>query len=235
MPSRLTRSSTPTSGGTRPHHDTEPLRVLLLDLDGVLVDTRPVMENAWHQVREAHSLDVPFEEYERHLGRPFADIMEQLGLADVEPIHQTYSKASTAASHLARQFDGVPEVLHAFAIADWRLGIVTSKPLDRATPLLAQLGVPFATVRTPSGVGRGKPAPDPILLALIDLGADPADALYVGDMAVDQEAARRAGVSYVHASWGYGTPSSPAPVVAESPKDLLRLMDTGPFLEGSLL
>ncbi|MBM7166964.1 HAD family hydrolase [Streptomyces sp. G44] len=233
MPSRLTPS--PPSGGTRLGFDTEAVRVLLLDLDGVLVDTRPVMESAWRQVREDHGLDVPFEEYERHLGRPFGDIMKQLGLADAEPIHQTYSKASTAASPLARQFDGVAEVLHAFAAAQWRLGIVTSKPLDRATPLLAQLGVPFATVRTPNGLGRGKPAPDPILLALIDLGADPAEALYVGDMAVDQEAARRAGVPYVHAGWGYGTPSPPAPIVAESPKDLLRLMDPGPFLEGSLV
>ncbi|WP_236043901.1 HAD family hydrolase [Streptomyces pilosus] len=224
----------PPSGGTRLGFDTEAVRVLLLDLDGVLVDTRPVMERAWHQVRADHSLHMPFEEYERHLGRPFADIMEQLGLADAEPIHLTYSKASTDASHLARQFDGVAEVLHAFAAADWRMGIVTSKPLERATPLLAQLGVPFATVHTPNGVGRGRPAPDPIMLALIDLGADPADALYVGDMAVDQEAASRAGVSYVHAGWGYGTPSSPAAVVAESPKDLLRLVDTGPFLEGTL-
>ncbi|MFJ6755341.1 HAD family hydrolase [Streptomyces sp. NPDC091273] len=176
---------------------------------------------------------MPFEMYERHLGRPFADIMDQLGLADAEAIHQTYSQASTAASHLARQFDGVAEVLHAFASTEWRLGIVTSKPLNRAAPLLAQLGVPFATVRTPNGVGRGKPAPDPILLALIDLGADPADALYIGDMAVDQEAARRAGVPYVHAAWGYGAPGRPAPVVAQSPKDLLRLMDSGPLLEGS--
>lgn len=54
------------------------------------------------------------------------------------------------------------------------------------------------------------------------------------DVGVDQEAARRAGVSYVHAGWGYGTPSPPAAVVAESPKDLLPLMDTGPLLEGSL-
>ncbi|WP_254706009.1 hypothetical protein [Streptomyces vilmorinianum] len=54
-------------------------------------------------------------------------------------------------------------------------------------------------------------------------------------MAVDQEAARRAGVPYVHAGWGYGCPGSPSPVIAESPKNLLRLLSLGPFLEGSLL
>ncbi|MFH9071341.1 HAD family hydrolase [Streptomyces alboflavus] len=218
--------------------DVDPRHVLLLDLDGVLVDTRPVMESAWKAVQESHGIDVPFEEYERHLGRPFNDIMERLELTDVGGIHAIYSRASMAAAHLARQFDGIAEVLHAFVAADWRLGIVTSKPLDRATPLLAQLGCPFATVRVPGGQGRGKPAPDPLLLALVDLGADPAHGTYVGDMAVDQEAARRAGVSYIHAGWGYGCPGTPTPEIAQSPKDLLRLLDARhrdtAFVEGSL-
>ncbi|MER5202267.1 HAD family hydrolase [Streptomyces sp. NPDC002825] len=212
-----------------------PPKALLLDLDGVLLDTRPVMERAWQQVRKEHGLDVSFEEYERHLGRPFADIMERLGFTESERFHRTYDEASIAASNHAREFDGTVQVLHTFVAAGWLLGIVTSKPLERAAPLLTSLGCPFSTVRTPNGGGRGKPAPDPVLLALIDLGVDPADAVYVGDMAVDQEAARRAGVPYVHASWGYGNPGSPSPVVAEAPRDLLRLLSPGPFLEGSLL
>ena len=35
---------------------------------------------------------------------------------------------------------------------------------------------------------------------------DPAETLYVGDMPTDREAADRAGIDYVHASWGYGEP-----------------------------
>ncbi|MEV0929233.1 HAD-IA family hydrolase [Streptomyces phaeochromogenes] len=213
--------------------------VLLLDLDGVLVDTRPVMQEAWRAVQRGHGIDLPFEMYEQHLGRPFNDIMERLELADADRIHQTYTEASQAASPLARPFEGVEEVLHAFAAADWRLGVVTSKPLDRAAPLLAQLGCPFATVRAPGGPGRGKPAPDPLLLALVDLAADPASGTYVGDMEVDREAARRAGVSYVHAAWGYGAPGTPAPQIAQSPADLLRLLNvsgkSAPLIEGSLL
>jgi len=211
--------------------------VLLLDLDGVLVDTRPVMQEAWRAVQQRHGIDLPFEMYEQHLGRPFNDIMERLELADADRIHQTYAEASKAAFSLARPFEGVEEVLHAFAAADWRLGVVTSKPLDRAAPLLAQLGCPFATVRAPGGPGRGKPAPDPLLLALVDLAADPASATYVGDMEVDREAAHRAGVSYVHAAWGYGAPGSPTTRIAQSPVGLLRLLDvsekSAPVIEGS--
>ncbi|MFF4835157.1 HAD family hydrolase [Streptomyces sp. NPDC001315] len=215
-------------------------RVLLLDLDGVLLDTRPVMEQAWSEVRRVHGINIPFEAYAQHLGRPFDAIMELLGLEAVtDAIHRTYTQALANSSSAAREFDGMRETLFALAAAGWQLGVVTSKTLDRAAPLLTRLGCPFATIRASDGPGRGKPAPDPILLALVDLGADPGCATYVGDMAVDHEAARRAGVSYVHAGWGYGTPGLPTPEIAGEPKDLLRLVDAkapaGPFVEGSVL
>ncbi|MCP3821827.1 HAD-IA family hydrolase [Streptomyces sp. A3M-1-3] len=214
-------------------------RALLLDLDGVLLDTRPVMREAWRKVQEDHHLDIPFAAYEAHLGREFSDIMERLGVVDADGVHRTYGAASTAAAHLAQEFIGITDVLHAFVAAGWRLGVVTSKHVDRAGPLLAQLGCPFGTVRTPTGSGRSKPAPDPLLLALVELGVDPASAVYIGDMPVDREAATRAGVPYIHAAWGYGEPGSPAVAVAQSPTDLLALLHQAtactPFVEGSLV
>lgn len=213
-------------------------RVLLLDLDGVLADTRPVMRVAWQAVQEQHGVDRPFEDYEQHLGRPFADIMAQLELEDAASIHETYAEASRAAAHLARPFPGIDESLHAFIAEGWLLGVVTSKPLDRAAPILAQVGCPFATVQAPSGRTRGKPAPDTLLLALLALSADPGWATYVGDMPIDGEAASRAGMHYIHAAWGYGAPAEPRPLVAQTPGDLfptLAASHSGPFLEGSLL
>lgn len=194
------------------------------------------MEVAWQEVRSAHGLDIPFASYERYLGREFGDIMQRLGVADGEAVRRTYEAKSVVAAHLARAFPGVVEVLRAFVASGWRLGVVTSKHVDRAAPLLAHLGCPFATVRTPAGPGRAKPAPDPILLALVDLGVDPAAAVYVGDMAVDQESAARAGIAYIHAGWGYGQPGAPAPEIADSPMALLQLLSSAePLVEGSLV
>ncbi|MFJ9026691.1 HAD family hydrolase [Streptomyces sp. NPDC102259] len=218
---------------TVPTHESPPapatandhrLRALLLDIDGVLLGTRPVMRKAWQRVQEIHGVALPFRDYERHLGREFGDIMQRLGVTDAEAVRRTYEAESVATAHLEQEFAGIVETLHAFVAADWRLGVVTSKHVDRAAPLLARLGCPFATIRTPAGAGRTKPAPDPLLLALVDLGVDPASAVYVGDMAVDQESAARAGVPYVHAGWGYGQPTAPDPETAASPKDLLSLL-----------
>ncbi|CAM5322716.1 HAD family hydrolase [Streptomyces abikoensis] len=234
--------STPRPAIQSPHTDParrSGQRSLLLDLDGVLLDTRPVMQKAWRAVQQRHRIDVPFEQYEQHLGRPFNDIMRRLAVTDAEAVHRTYSEASKAVAHLARPFVGVEEVLHTLVARGWLLGVVTSKPLDRAAPLLAQLGCPFGSVRAAGGPGRGKPAPDPLLLALVDLCADPAQATFVGNMAVDHEAARRAGIAYVHAAWGYGSSGAPVPPIARAPEDLLHFLGesrhSGPFLEGSLL
>jgi phosphoglycolate phosphatase-like HAD superfamily hydrolase len=46
----------------------------------------------------------------------------------------------------------------------------------------------------PEDVARPKPAPDMLRVALERLGVAPARALYVGDMGVDVETARAAGV-----------------------------------------
>ncbi|MER5642641.1 HAD family hydrolase [Kitasatospora sp. NPDC002227] len=198
-------------------------RALLLDLDGVLWDTLPVMEVGWAAVQQEHSVSLPFAAYQEHLGRPFHDIMRLLGLPNADILLAAYEQSCALAADRARPFAGMFDVLHALVRRGWTLGVVTSKPLHRAEPLLARTGTPFATVRTP-GRERGKPAPDPLLTALLDLRLDPAQAVYVGDMAVDQECARRAGVAYVHAGWGYGRPDEPAPPIAQVPADLLELL-----------
>ena len=59
-------------------------------------------------------------------------------------------------------------------------------------------------VPTPNDALKGKPAPDHILYAMSELNMNASDTLYIGDMDVDYEAAKRAQVIYVHALWGYG-------------------------------
>jgi phosphoglycolate phosphatase-like HAD superfamily hydrolase len=59
-------------------------------------------------------------------------------------------------------------------------------------------------VPTSNDALKGKPAPDHILYAMSELNMNASDTLYIGDMDVDYEAARRAHVNYVHALRGYG-------------------------------
>ncbi|WP_405657801.1 HAD family hydrolase [Streptomyces sp. NBC_00079] len=201
--------------------------LMLFDLDGVLIDSLPTMRAAWEAVTVRAGIQVPFEAYVKHLGRPFRDILRLLGLKDTEQFTKAYEDAAIGFSHLSQPFPGVEQALRDIAATGCRLGVVTSKSADRARPLVDGLDVPFAVLRAP-GHGRGKPSPDSLLLALVECATDPGDALYVGDMAVDQEAALRAGMRYVHAGWGYGSPTEQLPLILEGPTQLVGLVRVNP-------
>ena len=89
----------------------------------------------------------------------------------------------------------------------YKLSIVTSKDRQRTLSLLeGDLGINVDGLICGDDLppDRGKPNPDPLLLACVTVGATPRESIYVGDMEFDQQAADEAGIQYVHAGWGYG-------------------------------
>lgn len=200
-------------------------RLVLFDLDGVLLHSRENMRQAWAVVLRETPVRQPFEAYFALIGRPFKDIMACLGITDdVGRIEKIYMTASFDFLAEATFFQGVRESLGELQAMGLKMGIVTSKDLPRTKAILPQLGVEFVTVQCPNNKFRGKPAPDHLLVAMAEAGEDPSDTLFVGDMETDWHAARRAGVDYVHASWGYGQPLAGVPAldsIADLP-DFLR-------------
>ena len=53
----------------------ENTKLVLLDLDGVLIDTKNNMEMSWKKVRKDFGLEKPFTEYFKHIGLPFEEIL----------------------------------------------------------------------------------------------------------------------------------------------------------------
>jgi HAD superfamily hydrolase (TIGR01549 family) len=163
------------------------------------------MARSWSDVRAKLGIAVPFEAYFRHIGRPFADIMTALGLAEhAAEIEAVYRVASMEHIDAARFYPGTADAVARLHAAKTKLGVVTSKDELRTSAILAMLPIVFDVVMTPNDRSRGKPAPDHLLAAMAHAGVDPADTIYVGDMDADFEAARRAQIDYAHAAWGYG-------------------------------
>jgi HAD superfamily hydrolase (TIGR01549 family) len=180
-------------------------RLVLFDLDGVLLDSEDNMRRAWQVVQERAGISQPFEEYFSKIGRPFQDILAMMGIChETHRIEQIYMAASFDFLGDAVFFSGTEETLQALAQAGMKLGVVTSKDEPRTRAVLRQLQIHFDTIQCPSGTFRGKPAPDHLMLAMAEARTDPADTIYIGDMETDHEAARRAGIDYLHAAWGYG-------------------------------
>jgi len=202
----------------------ERKRLILFDLDGVIVDSRKNMEVSWSAVRATYGIDINFERYFELIGRPFPDIMERLGLEDEgENIRKIYNVASSCRTDLIEAYEGITDVIHELKRNRFVIGLVTSKDKERTLEVVKNLDLLFDVIDCPEKDQRGKPNPDPLMRAMLQCHKDPADTVYVGDMDVDYEATKRAGIDYYHACWGYGHCMDEEKRL-NSPQDLLRVL-----------
>lgn len=204
------------------------LRAIVFDLDGVLVDSFHVMRQAFRiaYLEVVGSGEPPFEEYARHLGRHFPDIMR---LMDLPPAMEgPFVRESYRLANQVTVFDGVPEMLTSLRADGLKLAVATGKVGARARSLLSMLGLLplFDQVLGADEVARPKPAPDIIELALQLLEVTPAEAMMVGDAVTDLASAHGAGVLAGAATWAdidEATLLAAGPdVVLRRPSDLMR-------------
>lgn len=84
-----------------------------------------------------------------------------------------------------------------------RLGIVSNTTSITAAQILEKLGdfgLAFDVVISSSEVGLHKPHPEPVLVALRQLGVRPERTLFIGDSHVDEIAAKAAGTHFIYTS-----------------------------------
>ncbi|MDT4962804.1 MAG: nicotinate-nucleotide--dimethylbenzimidazole phosphoribosyltransferase [Pseudonocardiales bacterium] len=108
----------------------------------------------------------------------------------------------TTLVHAARPVDGAARSLRALA-GRYRLGVVADAAVMTGTQVRDALAATGLTdlveviARSPD-VGAAKPDPHGIRHALAQLGAEPGEALFVGDTTADDEAAQAAGVRFAY-------------------------------------
>lgn len=218
--------------------------MILIDLDGTLIDTVPDL---------AHAVDVMME----RIGMPArgeASVREWIGngaerlvrralinAVDGEPDEALFRKAypiflevyeANVCAH-SRPYPGVVEGLEALRQAGYRLGCVTNKPARFTEPLLDALDLTryFGIVISGDRLPRQKPDPMPLLHAADHFGVMPEEALMVGDSVNDVKAARAAGFTIVCVPYGYNhghdiREAEPDAVIA-SLADLPGLIESG--------
>jgi phosphoglycolate phosphatase len=206
-------------------------RAVFFDFDGTLVDSYAAITASVNHVRAAHGL-APLSEAEvrRQVGRGPAYLLThtvpgtdlEADLARYRQHHPGVLRSGT------RLLPGAGAVIRVPHDAGSRLGVCSNKPVAFTRDLLEYLGLALRieVVLGPEDVARSKPAPDMLQAALAQLGLGPADARYVGDMVVDIETARAAGV----AVWVVATGSEDrSRLEAARPNQLLR--DLGQIVE----
>ncbi|MEU4565117.1 HAD-IA family hydrolase [Micromonospora sp. NPDC023956] len=180
------------------------VRAVVLDLDGVLVDSLAVARTAFALAyREVVGEgEVPVDEYCRHPGRYLPEVLRLMGLpaAMAEP----FVRESNRLAHLVTPVPGGPELLRELRGHGIGLAVATGRSGERARLVLDRVGLlPLVDhVVGADEVPRPKPAPDIVRRALALLDVPPGRALMVGDAPADLASARSAGVVAVAALWG---------------------------------
>lgn len=190
---------------------TAPIRAVLFDLDGTLLDTAPDLVNALNAVRIEQGRDpLPFDLARTQVSHGSTGLI-RLGFPDLsgDPLEalrlrllEVYSVNLAVGTRL---FDGCQQVLDSLAARDIPWGIVTNKPGFLTEPLLATLDLARHAGCVVSGdtLPQRKPHPAPLQLAASQLKLAPGHCLYVGDAQRDVQSARAAGMPVLVARYGY--------------------------------
>ncbi len=185
---------------------TAPIRAVVLDMDGLMLDTEPMSQVGWVQTFRERGL--AFEPYQFHelIGLNVGDARRKItGWYGPDfPFDEVYAQKKLAVDEIIAE-GGIPlkPGLSAFLAAVDSLGlkkaVATSTSRQRALYKINLAGVP-GTIETLAGgdeVLHGKPAPDLFLLAAERLGIPPAECLAFEDSDPGVMAARAAGMRVV--------------------------------------
>jgi sugar-phosphatase len=185
---------------------------VLFDMDGTLVDSTPNVVRSW--VRWAQEEGIDPRRLAGFHGVPSRSIVEHLLPAErVEAAVTRIDALELADTDGITVLPGALEALKALADEPDRCAIATSctVPLARARITATAIPAPRVVV-TADEVDRGKPHPDPYLLAAQRLGVDPRDCLVVEDAPGGLESARAAGC----ATLALTTTTAPADLFADA-------------------
>lgn len=213
--------------------------VLLLDLDGTLIDSEELILASYrHTMRRHLGRELPDARWLESMGRPLHVQLREFARSEEEAaaMLDTYSEHNRRRhDELVRSFPDVRETVGRLHGRGPAMGIVTSKRRSSALEGLEACSYPldwFGVLVAADDVERHKPDPAPVVSALEAMEARPERALFVGDSVHDLEAGRAAGTRTAAALWGpYGrdqlAPGDPDHWL-EGPGELEGLLDGAP-------
>jgi phosphoglycolate phosphatase len=193
-----------------------PIRAVVIDLDGTLLDTAPdIAEAAQRMLRDLGMAPVDLAKIRSFIGNGIANLVkraltgEMHGKPDATlferalPLFQQHYAA--VLTHATRLYPGALEGVQALCEAGFALACVTNKAEVFTLPLLEAMGLKdaFQLILSGDSLPQKKPDPLPLLHAAGFFGCRPDEMLMIGDSLNDALAANAAGCPVFLVPYGY--------------------------------
>ncbi|MBD2842585.1 HAD-IA family hydrolase [Erythrobacter rubeus] len=192
------------------------VKLAVFDCDGTLVDGQA--DVCWAMERAFARADLPApdsNEVRRMVGlslgvavRELAPDLDERKARDVVEFYKSSFRARREEGLLDEPlYDGIAELLHALRDDGWSLAVATGKSDRGLTACLAGHGLTdlFVSLQT-ADRHPSKPHPAMLEAALFEAGAQPGDAVMIGDTSFDMQMAKAANVRALGVTWGYHPP-----------------------------
>ena len=182
------------------------MKALILDFDGLILDTETTDFESWRVVYQDHGVRMPREEWIRAIGGdgkafdPVTRLAELTGRAlESAALRDARRRVRAAMLERLEPLPGVLAWIEDAASRGMQLAIASSSPMEWVEGHLERAGLRrhFAELVTAEQVARVKPDPALYLRALSVLGLAPDEALAVEDSPHGVAAARAAGLKCV--------------------------------------
>jgi len=193
-------------------------KLIIFDLDGTLVDSCRDLATAVNLMRAHYNLPaLALEDIRGYVGNGVRMLVTRALQGTTVDVNEALQvQIPLYRAHAVDQTTLYPGVLEGLKQLRERgdiLAVATNKPAESCDIILKHLGIYdwFISVLAADRFPVLKPAPDMITHIMTLAGVTPENTWVVGDNYTDLEAARRAGVSSIFVTYGYGTPGSETP------------------------
>jgi phosphoglycolate phosphatase len=214
-----------------------PVRTLIFDLDGTLIDSKQdLIHSVNAMLRESGRGELAEETISGYIGHGAPQLVaralgdgcteeeRQRALQFFLGYYETHKMDTTCA------YPGVAETLE--KLSSVPMAVLTNKPVRISVRILDAMGLSkyFRAIYGGNSFQTKKPDPLGAMTILRELGAEPREALLVGDSEVDVQTARNAGTLAAAVNYGFGVhdrKTYPADIYLERFGDLVTLLDGG--------
>jgi len=190
-------------GGMKLDLPARPFGGYIFDCDGTIADTMPIHYRAWSQAMEDFGGTFPEDLFYQWGGMPTAVIVEEInkkfGLSlDIEATVHRKERHYLENVHQVQPVMPVLEIARGmYGVKPLAIASGGHRELVEATLNAIDIIGMFDAVVCAEDYERGKPFPDPFLLAAERIGVPPEDCLVFEDSPTGVEAAKAAGMQYV--------------------------------------